>query len=582
MNCENNKNKINDVIASKEFYYKKLQDLFYEFHNYNISKKEIEKLIDNLNIKPFSFDEYLTNNSEYTDLILLMGKIIAMSDLNGYNKENWNLYDDKRVIAKAGVRQNDWVKNLLTYKFDNSTLNLTNSVKNAIEYIRNPKNNLTQLSINHKKLVAMNLLNISYEEENYFNQLKEYFKEELSKYTLANEENFGLLITLFLYCEDIKIIWDKNTEYWLVGSKWEDTDKTDDFIKEGVWINGFDDKYLTRVKSVNIGDKIAIKSSYVKSKNLPFNNEGKSVSIMKIKAIGEVIGNSKDGKQLEVSWDTEFQPKEIYSFSYRNTISKIDKEKWRKPIKWIFEYENQDDFFSFNDDNANNNGDTEVTNIKQTQPLNQILYGPPGTGKTYNTINKAIEIIENRIVSSDEKRKDLKERFEEYKKAGQIEFVTFHQSYGYEEFVEGIKAETTEQENIKYEVQPGIFKRLSEKASTKSSSNIDEKIEWLKLELVDDKSIDIKYNNSEFNVSYRGGKTFRIKPKNSKNETTDYPASIENIVKLYIGSKKSEIYNPTYTAGLLEYLYTKGLNKYDEIEDKNNKNYILIIDEINR
>jgi len=123
----------------------------------------------------------------------------------------------------------------------------------------------------------------------------------------------------------------------------------------------------------------------------------------------------------------------------------------------------KDDLFSFNDEN---NEDKDMpNNIKQIQPLNQILYGPPGTGKTYNTINKAIEIIENRIVSGDEDREDLKEKFEDYKENGQIEFVTFHQSYGYEEFVEGIKAKTNEEnKQIEYEIEPGVFKRLCEKA----------------------------------------------------------------------------------------------------------------------
>lgn len=50
----------------------------------------------------------------------------------------------------------------------------------------------------------------------------------------------------------------KETNYWLVGSKWDSIDKTEDFVRDGVWINGFGDKYLDRVKSVNIGDKIAI------------------------------------------------------------------------------------------------------------------------------------------------------------------------------------------------------------------------------------------------------------------------------------------------------------------------------------
>lgn len=112
--------------------------------------------------------------------------------------------------------------------------------------------------------------------------------------------------------------------------------------------------------------------------------------------------------------------------------------------------------------------------------LNQILYGPPGTGKTYNTINKALEIVDNEFYSENKpnefddeatkkrKREVLKKKFDKYRNNGQIEMVTFHQSYGYEEFVEGIKAETTENESIKYEVKPGIFKKLCEEAQQES------------------------------------------------------------------------------------------------------------------
>ncbi|DAB35514.1 MAG TPA: hypothetical protein CFH80_09765, partial [Sulfurospirillum cavolei] len=111
---------------------------------------------------------------------------------------------------------------------------------------------------------------------------------------------------------------------------------------------------------------------------------------------------------------------------------------------------------------------SKIENIisnKQTQPLNQILYGPPGTG-TNHTINKAIEIIENRVVEETEDRETLKAKFEAYKQAGQIEFVTFHQSYSYEEFVEGIKAipagkeGNEEGKEMIYTVVDGIFKKL--------------------------------------------------------------------------------------------------------------------------
>ena len=106
------------------------------------------------------------------------------------------------------------------------------------------------------------------------------------------------------------------------------------------------------------------------------------------------------------------------------------------------------------------------------------------------------------------------------------------------------------------------------------------KIEWLKAECseADNKSLHI----DTFTVTYRDGKTFRIKPDKSKNSETDYPASIENIEKIYKGGLRKEVYNPTYVVGILNYLYDNGLTKYDEIKEDNTKNYILIIDEINR
>lgn len=92
-------------------------------------------------------------------------------------------------------------------------------------------------------------------------------------------------------------------------------------------------------------------------------------------------------------------------------------------------------------------------------PLNQILYGPPGTGKTYNTINKALEILGEKI--DGKSRAEIKAKFDAYRQNGQIEFVTFHQSFSYEEFVEGIKP-NVENNNAEmtYEVKDGIFKQI--------------------------------------------------------------------------------------------------------------------------
>ena len=101
---------------------------------------------------------------------------------------------------------------------------------------------------------------------------------------------------------------------------------------------------------------------------------------------------------------------------------------------------------------------------------NTILYGPPGTGKTYITARYAVAIIENKPFEAlaDIPYEDIIKKYNEYKAQGRIEFTTFHQSYGYEEFIEGIKPvfEVSEEDNndIKYEVASGIFKRFCDSA----------------------------------------------------------------------------------------------------------------------
>lgn len=108
---------------------------------------------------------------------------------------------------------------------------------------------------------------------------------------------------------------------------------------------------------------------------------------------------------------------------------------------------------------------------------NTILYGPPGTGKTYNTVNYAVSIIENKTLSMIEKEDyyDVFQRYLIYKNEGRIVFTTFHQSYGYEEFIEGIKPklnddksdiaeesckELNKSTDLKYYLADGLFKKF--------------------------------------------------------------------------------------------------------------------------
>ncbi len=114
----------------------------------------------------------------------------------------------------------------------------------------------------------------------------------------------------------------------------------------------------------------------------------------------------------------------------------------------------------------------ELTENENLQPLNQqiyppnlILYGPPGTGKTYHTINYAVAIIENKDIShiESENRSNVVAKFNNYKNQGLIVFTTFHPSYSYEDFVEGIKARVNNGQ-VEYYIEDGIFKEIVNEA----------------------------------------------------------------------------------------------------------------------
>ncbi|HED6754626.1 TPA: AAA family ATPase, partial [Campylobacter jejuni] len=293
----------------------------------------------------------------------------------------------------------------------------------------------------------------------------------------------------------------------------------------------------------------------------------------------------------------EFLKENLYScdlFSFDQNINKLNKnEKFKLKNSnghnmyssalnyyraFLIDYYEQDIFIT-------ERVQSEESNMKII-PLNQILYGSPGTGKTYHTIDKALEILGENLESRDEK----KAKFDEYVKNGQIVFTTFHQSYGYEEFVEGIKPHIDSEENskeIKYEIKDGIFKELCEKAleNRDSIKNFNFYIDKLKEKVKIDDNNPEKYfelPNTKYSIQYRNGKTFRIKFDDMSKNHKDYPVSIDNIEKLYKTSNIDEIYNSAYVRAILNYLKLQGLEDYKEKDEKVNLPYIIIIDEINR
>jgi 5-methylcytosine-specific restriction enzyme B len=100
------------------------------------------------------------------------------------------------------------------------------------------------------------------------------------------------------------------------------------------------------------------------------------------------------------------------------------------------------------------------------QPTNLIFYGPPGTGKTYATVGEAIRLCGEPVP---ENRKELMVAYRRLSDAGRIEFVTFHQSISYEDFIEGLRpTQAVEGGTAGFELKPeqGVFRRIARRAET--------------------------------------------------------------------------------------------------------------------
>lgn len=125
-------------------------------------------------------------------------------------------------------------------------------------------------------------------------------------------------------------------------------------------------------------------------------------------------------------------------------------------------------------DDMSENTVSETPLSTPVPPLNQILFGPPGTGKTYATIDCALEILDPALLQANPgadvaTRQRLKARFDQLVAEKRIRFVTFHQSFSYEDFVEGLRAVSNDEKQIEYQIESGIFKRLCDDARTQET-----------------------------------------------------------------------------------------------------------------
>ena len=139
---------------------------------------------------------------------------------------------------------------------------------------------------------------------------------------------------------DTRINDKKTRASWFVGASYGGTDdQTPRFLLEGIWENGYEDRYLDLVRSMQPGDRIAIKSTYTRKNDLPFDNRGNFVSVMALKAIGTITENLNDGQRVRVDWTKQEPQREWYFFTYQKTVWPVVPGEWKADALLAFTFE---------------------------------------------------------------------------------------------------------------------------------------------------------------------------------------------------------------------------------------------------
>ena len=266
----------------------------------------------------------------------------------------------------------------------------------------------------------------------------------------------------------------QNRPSWFVGAFMNGEDQLDNFIENGYWMHGNENKFLEKVSSMTEGDFIAIKAAYTQKNDLPFENSEKFASLMAIKAVGIIKENPEDGKKVYVNWTKVDPIRKWYLYTFQETVWEVKRGKWMNDelIDFTFNNKEQDikrflndpywkDIYSPEDNYPDDQelkpykleniiDDGAFIEIEKLEKImrrfkekkNLILQGPPGTGKTWlaKRIGKALI------------GKDVNNP--------QIRSVQFHPNLSYEDFVRGWRPGSNE----KLSLEEGIFMEMVNEA----------------------------------------------------------------------------------------------------------------------
>lgn len=400
---------------------------------------------------------------------------------------------------------------------------------------------------------------------------------------------------------------------WLVGGSWNGRSHVEELYENNYWEGGPGKSKSQKncLKEVKKGDLIALKT---REGGMPSGETGD----LKILHVGIADDDCKATKEDEswytfrVNWYTDYREtiySNMYKKPYNGTIGKCSDKKIKR------------DLIEFANEGVLKMKKTEEYVQKLANLLkkkhNIILQGAPGSGKTYKTPELALSIIgELPIRGTDEDEMSFHKRIMEAYEAkiiklnrdgsfanpdAQIGFVTFHQSMDYEDFVEGIKPIKPDEGEIYYKIEDGIFKIMSRVATNpqqvKQAKTLDSTFDDLIQDIIDGNVKTLSMKNGGRSAELSVSSQMTIKWKTSNGDIDVNCVSKDRLLKLCeVYDSKEKIgaitninesirnviggCNSSYYWAVANYILEKIGKK--NVSNEKTRNYVLIIDEINR
>lgn len=465
-----------NIANMEEFYFSKAQEALQSWRALRIEDSLLDKL---LKLNYDDFKKLAESDASVKEILDSIFKLVSYCDRNASDKEFYNEYRPCRSIAKAGIRQNAWVRQWLVFK--KAPGDVAESITNVINYIDHPESNFPIVSEDHKEQLSRNLLKIPYDKSSFSSSLLRYFDD--MGFSCVNSHNKTYLYSRMFY--SLQDQWkDKIVIKGLVAR--DGTDWKDDFEADvAASSQGYGIMWRHNLPSDSGRVIKALRALIENGETFDFyiveNNWAK------YKAVVEDFALAKDYDDVVDEWKGKdpvwFNDKfEDYKsvdgeghITQQAKIAFLVKSFQRIPDEEQLSVETNFKLIG-NPVRANYVAFTDIltsSDIKMNKALsdiallasikkNIILQGAPGTGKTFSTAALSLKILGADDIDW-KSPKSIMDKYDEYVANGRIAFTTFHQSMDYEDFVEGYKPEEIGGD-IKFKLKLGVFRIICEKA----------------------------------------------------------------------------------------------------------------------